>query len=170
MSYAQAAGPGTQSNSQHGPQSDEGFYNKNMVVCFGTGISFDSLAEALNKEGYWSNVIGYQKVDFNRRFAVVFKSVQKMDHLIENGINVAGVHVNSAYHRKKEDPSIRVYVSLLPIGINLGEIYEVFKFYGIVKGINKIEKVIQGRKVDTGDRVIIFAKIFRNIPSYIRVC
>ena len=70
-----------------------------MVVCFGTGISFDSQAEALNKEGYWSDVIGYQKVDFNRRFAVVFKSVQKMEHLVENGINVAGVHVNFAYHR-----------------------------------------------------------------------
>ena len=33
--------------------------------------------EALNKEGYWSDVIGYQKVDLNRRCAVVFKSVQK---------------------------------------------------------------------------------------------
>ena len=92
-----------------------------------------------------------------------------MDHLVENGINVAGVHLNFAYHRKKEDPSIRVRVSQLPIGIDLGEIYKVLKFYGIVKGINKIEKVIQDRKVDTGDRVIIFAKIFRNIPSYVYV-
>ena len=63
MSYAQAAGAGTQSNSHNRSQRSERFYNKNMVVCFGTGISFDSLAEALNKEGYWSD--GYQKVDFN---------------------------------------------------------------------------------------------------------
>ena len=72
-----------------------------------------------------------------------------MDHLVENGI--------------------RVYVSELPTGIDLEDIYEVFKFYGIVKGINKIEKVIQGRKVDTGNRVIIFAKIMTNIPSYVYV-
>ena len=92
-----------------------------------------------------------------------------MDHLVENRINVVGVHVNSAYHRKKEDPSIRVYVSQLPIGIDLREIYGVLKFYDIVKGINKIEKVIQGRKVDTGDRVIIFSKIVKNIQSYVYV-
>ena len=49
-----------------------------------------------------------------------------MGHLVENGINVAGVHVNFAYHRQKEDLSIRVYVSQLPIGIDLEEIYEVF--------------------------------------------
>ena len=61
MSYAQAAGAGTQSNSQNGSQRSERFYNKNMVVCFGTGISFDSLAEALNKEGYWSALKVYKK-------------------------------------------------------------------------------------------------------------
>ena len=88
---------------------------------------------------------------------------------MENGINVAGVHVNFAYHRRKEDPHIRVYISQLPIGIELGEIYEVFKYYDIVKEINKIERVIQGRKVDTGNRVIIFARIATNIPSYVYV-
>ena len=90
-----------------------------------------SLAEALNKEGYWSDVIGYQKVDLTEDLLL---------SLIENRINVAGVHINFAYHRKKEDPSIRVYVSQLPVRIDLGDIYEALKFYGIVKGINKIEK------------------------------
>ena len=51
-------------------------------------------------------------VHFNQTFAVAFKSVQKIDHLVENRIYVAaGAHINFPYHRKKEDPSIRVYVS-----------------------------------------------------------
>ena len=86
------AGAGTQSNSQSGSQRSERFYNKNMVVCFGTGISFGSLAEVLNKEGYWSDVIGYQKVDLTEDLLL---------SLIENGINVAGVHIDFAYHRKR---------------------------------------------------------------------
>ena len=89
--------------------------------------------------------------------------------MVESSININGVHVNFAYHHRKEDSKIRVYISQLPIGINLGEIYEVFKVYGIVQDITKIERVIQGPKIDIGDRVIIFTRIATNIPSYIYV-
>ena len=70
---------------------------------------------------------------------------------------------------RSEDPKIRVYISQLPIGIELGQIYEVFKAYGIVCDIIKIERIIQGRKIDTGDRVIIFTRIAINIPLYVYV-
>ena len=36
---------------------------------------------------------------------------------------------------------IRVYVSQLPTGIDLGEVYEVLKFFDIAKEVNKIEKL-----------------------------
>ena len=42
-----------------------------------------------SKEGCWSDVIGYQKVDLTEDL---------LFSLIENGINVAGVHINFAYH------------------------------------------------------------------------
>ena len=50
---------------------------KIVVICFGTGVSFGSLAEALKNEVCGSDPIGYQMVDFNQKFAVVFKSAQK---------------------------------------------------------------------------------------------
>ena len=131
MPYAKAAGAGAQNSSQNGSQSSERFYDKNMVVCFANGVDFEALAEALNRETYWSDVAGYQKVEFNRRFPVVFNNTQTRDRLVENGINVNGIHVNFAYHRKKEDPKIRVYISQLAIGIKFGQIYEVFKAYAL---------------------------------------
>ena len=59
-----------------------------MVVCFANGVYFEALAEALNREGHWSDVVGYQKVDFSHGFAVVFKNTETRDRLVENGINV----------------------------------------------------------------------------------
>ena len=85
------------------------------MVCFTNGVNFEALVEALNREGYWSDVVGYQKVDFSHRFAVVFKNTQTRDGLAENGMNVNGIHVNFAYHRKKEDPKIKVYIFQLPM-------------------------------------------------------
>ena len=108
-------------------------------------------------------------MDFSHRFAVVFKNTQARDWLVENGINENGRHVKFAYHRKKENPKIRVYISQSPIRIELGQIYEVFKAYGIVYDTTKIERIFQGRKIDTGDRVIIFTRIAINILSYVYV-
>ena len=94
------------------------------------------------------------------------KNDRTRDLLVEQGINVNGVHVNFAYYRRKEDARIRVFVSQLPIGIELHQIQDVFNTYGAIHNTSKIEKVIQGRKIDTGDRVVCFTKIARNIPSY----
>ena len=47
--------------------------------------------------------------------------------------------------------------------------HDVFNTYGVIHNIGKIEKVIQGRKIDTGDSVVCFTKIARNIPSYVFV-
>ena len=55
MSYAKAAGAAVQNSSQNGSQSSERFFNKNMVVCFGNGVYFETLAEALDRKGYWSD-------------------------------------------------------------------------------------------------------------------
>ena len=64
---------GVQNSSQNGSQRR--FCNKNMVVCFANGVDFEAPAEALNREGYWSDVVRYQRVDFSHRFAVVFKNI-----------------------------------------------------------------------------------------------
>ena len=58
MSYAQAAGASSQNGSDK-------YFNRNMVVCFANGIEYEALAKVLNEKGYWKDVIGYQRVDFN---------------------------------------------------------------------------------------------------------
>ena len=71
------------------------------MVCFANGIEYEALAKVLNEKGYWKDVIWYQRVDFNRSYALVFKNDRTRDLLVEQGINVNGVHVNFAYHRRR---------------------------------------------------------------------
>ena len=93
----------------------------NMVVCF--GIEYEALAKVLNEKGYWKDVNEYQRVDFNRRYTLVLKNDCTRDLLVEQGINLNGVRVNFAYHRRKEDARIGVFVSQVPIGIELHQIH-----------------------------------------------
>ena len=60
-------------------------------------------------------------------------------------------------------------VSQLPIGITPLELREAFAFFGEIVEVNYITKVIQGRRIDTGDRVLIFKQVRHHIPSYIFV-
>ena len=106
MSYAQAAAAGSQTGSDK-------YSNRNMVVCLANGIEYEALAKVLNEKGYWKDVIGYQRVDFNRKYALVFKNDRTRDLLVDEGLNVNGVHVNFAYHRRKEDARIRVLVFIV---------------------------------------------------------
>ena len=81
--------------------------------------------------------------------------------------DIDGKHVMFAYHRRRFNT--RVYVSQLPIGINEIDLREAFSFYGELLEINYVTKLMYGRRIDTGDRVLIFRKINRHIPSYIFV-
>ena len=76
------------------------------------------------------------------------------------------LHITVKSRTEPQDQS--VYFSVI-YWYRVGQIYEAFKVYGIVHDITKIERIIQGRKIDTGDRVIIFTRIAINIPSYVYV-
>ena len=129
------------------------------------GFSYEQLADELNKNGYWKSVSGFQKVDFGRRFAIVMEDAALRDKLVE--LKVDGKHVMFAHHRRRFNT--RVYVSQLPIVINEFDLREVFSFYGELLEINYVTKLMYGRCIDTGDRVLIFREINRHIPSYIFV-
>ena len=62
-----------------------------------------------------------------------------------------------------------MYISHLPIGITRLELKEVFSFYGDIMDITVLSKIIHGRKIDSGDRVIIFKELKKEIPSYVYV-
>ena len=137
-----------------------------MIVYMLNGFLYEKkqLPDELNKNGYWKSVSGFQKVNLGHRFAIVMEDAALRDKLVEQGLDIDGKHVMFAHHRRRFNN--RVYVSQLPIGIY--EI-EVFSFYGELLEINYVTKLMYGRRIDTGDRVLIFRKINRHIPSYIFV-
>ena len=124
-------------------------------------------ANELNKQGYWKSVTGFQSVDFNRQFAIVMEDASVRDKLVECGLDIEGKHIIFAYHKRRANT--RVYVSQLPIGISDIDLRGVFSFYGELLEIRYIIKYIHGRHIDTGDRVLIFKKLDRHIPSYVYV-
>ena len=163
MSYAQVASSSS--------QQQEKFYHENMLVCMVGKVSYEKLAEELSLWGYWKGITGFQKVDFGRRFALVFDDPDLRDRLVTSGLTIDGTHVMFNYHRRRVqmDTRIRVFVSQLPIGVTEQEIESVFLKYGETISTHKITKLMYGRRIDTGDRVIIFTRINVNIPSYVFV-
>ena len=141
-----------------------------MVVCFANGIQYNQLAEELDKKGYWQYVTGFQRADYNGRFALVFNRLEPRDHLVEHGMDIGDKHVQFGYHKRRIPPKIRVSVAELPIGITDLEICGVFRNYRKIFSVTKVEKVIQNRKIDTRERIIMFTSITVNIPSYVHVC
>ena len=55
-SYAQAASSGAHAEGK--------YFNENLLVCQAVNFSYERVAEALNRDGYWNFVEVYQKVDF----------------------------------------------------------------------------------------------------------
>ena len=79
---------------------------------------------------------------------------------VTSGLNNEDTHVNFAYQRRVQtDTTIRAYVAQLLLGITADEMRLVFDQYGEVPVIRSIAKVLYGRKIDTGDHVIIFKKL-----------
>ena len=66
-------------------------------------------------------------------------------------------------------PRARVFIAELPIGITNEDIANMFKQYGSILNIASIDKVLYGRKINTGDRVVTFSSINGAIPSYVHV-
>ena len=168
MSYASAAGSGAAGNGAE--QLKDRYYNDNMVVCFANGIQYDQLTEELDKKGYWQYVTGFQRVDYNRRFALAFNRREPRDYLVQHGLDIKGKHVQFGCHKRRIPPKIRVLVAELPIGITDLEICGVFRNCRKIFSVTKVEKFIRNRKIDTGKRIITFTSIAVNIPSYVHVC
>ena len=80
-----------------------------MVICIAQGVTYEQLANELNKQGYWESVTGFQCVDFNRRFAIVIENASVRDKLVERGLNIEGKHIIFGYHKRRANT--RVYVS-----------------------------------------------------------
>ena len=60
-----------------------------------------------------------------------------------------------------------MYLSQLPIGISSKEIQGVLSDFGEIVEVNSVTKVLYNRRIDIGDRIVIFKRIARHIPSYV---
>ena len=113
------------------------------------GITYEQLADELNNIGIWKFVSGFQKVDYNRRIALVVEDEKYHNLLVERGLEVNEVHVQFSFH-KRRDPRIRVYLSQIPIGITTDEIKSALKENGDIVEVNLVTKVLHGCRFDTG--------------------
>ena len=97
MSYAHAAGSDT--NGKDGK-----YYNEDMIVRFANGLQYDTLAEVLHQRNYLKYVTGFQRIAYNRRYALVFNNSETRDHLVLHSLDINGIHINSEYHKRRNPP------------------------------------------------------------------
>ena len=90
------------------------------------------------------------------------------DKLVVNGLDIDGVHVNFGYHRHRSY-FVRVLVSRLPAGVPDKDICSALNCYGEILKVQQVTKVWYGIQFDTGDRVVVFKKIHKDIPSYVTI-
>ena len=121
--------------------------------------------EELHKKGMWNSISGFQRADFGRRFALVIELTKPKDFLVENGLDINGIHVAFTHHKGRE--MTRVYLLQVPTGITPTEIKEGLIYYGDILQVNPVYKTLYGHRFDTGDRVLTFKRIARHIPSYV---
>ena len=55
----------------------------------------------------------------------------------------------------------------MPLGISFDEIRFVLDYYGEVLPVQQVTKFMFGKRTDTGYRVVIFKKLYKDIPSYL---
>ena len=153
MPYASTAGAGAHAQTK--------YFNSNMVVFLAEKIAYERIAEELSRQEYWKAVTGIQKLDFHHRYAVAFSDPTLHDRLVVRGLNIDGVHVSFVYHAKKNDLT-RVLVSKLPIEVPNDEIRLALHYYGDILSVQQVTKVMFGKRLDTGDRVVIFKKMHKD--------
>ena len=82
-------------------------------------------------------------------------------------MDVAGLHVYFIPHKRRL--RMKVYVCNLPLGMGKDDIFESFAKYGNICAIQPIYKTYHDRRLDTGDRYIVYDQLQCTIPSYVTV-
>ena len=60
-------------------------------------------------------------------------------------------------------------MSLLPSGVTDEEIISALQSFGKIKEVRPITKVIYQRRIDTGDKLVLFTSLHKDIPSYLNI-
>ena len=140
------------------------FVNKQMLLCKATYVPYREIADTLHRDGYWDFVRGLQRLDYNYHIGVVIQNQEQRERLLKNGLKVGDEVLSFVYHGTK---NVRVYLSHLPLGIYFYEVKDFFAIYGNVEDYINVTKTLHGRKIPTGERIVIFSKLWSDIPSFI---
>ena len=60
-------------------------------------------------------------------------------------------------------------MSQVPLGITELEFREVFSCYGDILEVTRLTKILHGRMIDSGDRVLVSKELRKEIPSYLHM-
>ena len=159
MDYAKAAGANTNTGM---------YYNDQMIYCVKSGFEDKELMDCLDERGLWNKVREFQRCDLSRKICLVIREEHIRNLLVENGVNISQLHVSFYFHRSK-DTNVRVLVSQLPIGISDVDLSLQFRQYGVVLNVRGVNRTYRRNTYDTGERVLTFKKLERDIPSYVKI-
>ena len=157
----------SENNYRRNQQSNGRYYNEKMLICMASGFTTTDLAEELHNLGHLKAGTGIRPFEFGRRIAVVVEDEIVRDKPFAEGMHIQRVFVTFLYHKRR--PLYRVHVYNLPIGVPSEEIRKEFNEYGDIYDIERQFKLYHDVKLDTGERVITYSKILKNIPSYVPV-
>ena len=99
-------------------------------------------------------------------YALVVDNNEVRKDLVLHGLDVDGIDLEFNYHKRD---LLKVYLSNIPCGVPTRDILNAFDCYGIIKHVEKLRNTFHGVRLDSDDRLIIFEKMTKPIPSYIRV-
>ena len=111
MSYAQAAG--------NGSQQEKKYFNDSMVQCYSRNVALDDLVEALEKKRMLPHLTAIQRVKYSVMYALASDNFDVLQELVINGLDVGDVHLTFTYHKKK---FTNVFVSNVPTGVKASDV------------------------------------------------
>ena len=169
MSYADATKKGSSSSygNSSGDKNLGKYFNDKLLICHKDNFTCEDVAEAMDKKGYFDQIIGLQTLGFGRTIGIEIAEVSVINELLVHGLVIKGNHRTFWLHKRRE--GIKVYVHQLPLGITQLEVRRAFGKYGKISNVMATQKVYRNRSIANGDWCVYFVGLNEAIPSYVAV-
>lgn len=121
------------------------------------------VAEALHRRGLWLSTVAVAVVNGGRKVEIEMDSREAAVQLLLTPLNINGQSV-----QMQEAVGDLIHVSLFNIlfGFPLMDIKDELAFFGDIHSIKQQYKLILGRNVPIGTRIMKYSKIDRPIPNH----
>ena len=169
MSYADATKRGSSSSygNSSGDKSLGKYFNDKLLICHKDNFTCEDVVEAMDKEGYFNQIIGLQTLGFERTIGIEIAEVSVINRLLVDGLVIKNKHRTFWLHKRRE--GTKVYVHQLPLGITQLEVRSAFEKYGKISNVLPTKKLYRNRLIVNGDWCVYFDVLNEAIPSYVAV-